>query len=99
MEVRHLWGMTELSPLGTVGGVKAPLAHRRREDILANKVKQGRCDEEGVEAGSGGRRQEGQGADASWAVGICLTGGHLERQRPARGSGLTWRASIGGAAR
>ena len=82
MEVRHLWGMTELSPLGTVGGVKAPLAHRRREDILANKVKQGRYDEVGVEAGSGGRRQEGRRTDVSWAIGICMTALGRDSGRP-----------------
>mmetsp|Transcript_16399 Transcript_16399/g.48865 ORF Transcript_16399/g.48865 Transcript_16399/m.48865 type:complete len:344 (+) Transcript_16399:830-1861(+) len=40
--VSHLWGMTELSPLGTVGAPKAPVLRLRTEDVRANKVKQGR---------------------------------------------------------
>ena len=38
----HLWGMTEISPLGTVSGVKAALVGRSQDQVLANKCKQGR---------------------------------------------------------
>ncbi len=41
----HLWGMTELSPLGTISGTKAALMGRSQEQLLANKSKQGRCGE------------------------------------------------------
>jgi len=34
--------MTEMSPLGTISGVKAALSGRSREQILATKCKQGR---------------------------------------------------------
>ncbi|KAG1667962.1 hypothetical protein FOA52_008334 [Chlamydomonas sp. UWO 241] len=40
--VSHLWGMTEISPLGTVGGPKAPVTRWRPEDVRRNKIKQGR---------------------------------------------------------
>ena len=42
VNVFHLWGMTELSPVGTLSGIKAPLVGRSQEQILANKTKQGR---------------------------------------------------------
>lgn len=43
VEVRQLWGMTELSPCGTVGAVKGTLAGSLdREGIVALKLKQGR---------------------------------------------------------
>ncbi len=42
MDVRHLWGMTELTPLGTICGVKAAMMGKSQEQILANKAKQGR---------------------------------------------------------
>ncbi|MGB3445668.1 MAG: fatty-acid--CoA ligase [Xanthobacteraceae bacterium] len=34
IEVRHAWGMTEMSPLGTVGALQAPYAHLTGEDKL-----------------------------------------------------------------
>jgi fatty-acyl-CoA synthase len=34
VEVRHAWGMTEMSPLGTVGALKPPLAHLTGEEKL-----------------------------------------------------------------
>ncbi len=34
VEVRHAWGMTEMSPLGTVGALQAPYAHYTGEDKL-----------------------------------------------------------------
>lgn len=34
VEVRHAWGMTEMSPLGTVGALQAPYAHLTGEDKL-----------------------------------------------------------------
>ena len=42
INVFHLWGMTELSPVGTVSGVKAALTGRSQDHILATKTKQGR---------------------------------------------------------
>jgi len=42
VEVRHLWGMTELTPLGTLGGTKAPLLARPEGERTAAKLKQGR---------------------------------------------------------
>lgn len=43
MEVRHIWGMTELSPLGTQASVKPSLAARcTPAEILDIKARQGR---------------------------------------------------------
>ncbi len=42
VEVRHLWGMTELCPLGTLGGLKGALQGASPEERLNAKVKQGR---------------------------------------------------------
>ena len=41
VEVRHAWGMTEMSPLGSVGSIKPLPAGATREDVFARKVKQG----------------------------------------------------------
>jgi len=42
VEVIHAWGMTELSPIGTIGKLKAKDQNLPWEDKLAIKVKQGR---------------------------------------------------------
>ncbi|MGB5950020.1 MAG: 3-(methylthio)propionyl-CoA ligase [Parvibaculum sp.] len=58
VEVRHAWGMTEMSPLGTLGSFKAGMEELSHEEKLDIKVKQGRppygvemkiTDDEGVE--------------------------------------------------
>ncbi len=41
VEVRHAWGMTEMSPLGSVGSIKPMPPGATREDVLALKSKQG----------------------------------------------------------
>ncbi len=41
VEVRHAWGMTEMSPVGSTGAMKPAVAHLPREQILALKAKQG----------------------------------------------------------
>ncbi len=41
VEVRHAWGMTEMSPLGSVGSLKPMQAGATREEQLAIKNKQG----------------------------------------------------------
>jgi acyl-CoA synthetase (AMP-forming)/AMP-acid ligase II len=43
VEVLHAWGMTEMSPLGTVAQLKATHQHKSLEDRLAVKSKQGRA--------------------------------------------------------
>ena len=40
VEVRHAWGMTEMSPIGTVGSIK-PRAGMTRAEAFKRKVKQG----------------------------------------------------------
>ncbi|KAK9835417.1 hypothetical protein WJX81_008061 [Elliptochloris bilobata] len=42
VEVRHQWGMTELCPMGTIGGLKGTLGALTKEQRLAIKSKQGR---------------------------------------------------------
>ena len=42
VEVVHGWGMTETSPLGTLGGVPAPLAAASHDERMAYLLKQGR---------------------------------------------------------
>lgn len=44
VDVRHLWGMTEISPCGTVGGMKGSLmdAGLDAESMMAMRLKQGR---------------------------------------------------------
>ena len=42
VEVSHAWGMTELSPIGTIGALKASMADLDHEGRLDIKVKQGR---------------------------------------------------------
>lgn len=43
VEVRQLWGMTELSPCGTIGAIKGTLAGKiTREEEIKLKLKQGR---------------------------------------------------------
>lgn len=42
VEVRHAWGMTEMSPIGSVGRLKGSQANLRREDQINLKLKQGR---------------------------------------------------------
>ena len=41
VEVRHAWGMTEMSPVGSTGAVKPQLAGLPHEEVLALKSKQG----------------------------------------------------------
>jgi fatty-acyl-CoA synthase len=40
VEVRHAWGMTEMSPIGSIGSIK-PRPDMTREDVFSRKVKQG----------------------------------------------------------
>ncbi|KAK9830071.1 hypothetical protein WJX72_009587 [[Myrmecia] bisecta] len=42
VEVRHMWGMTETCPLGSMGGLKGTLGKLGPEETLAIKSKQGR---------------------------------------------------------
>lgn len=64
VEVLQLWGMTELSPLGTLGAIKGSLQHLNQEDRIRLKLKQGRpavltdmriVDEEGREVAWDGK--------------------------------------------
>ncbi len=41
IEVRHAWGMTEMSPIGSTGSIKPIVADLPREELLALKSKQG----------------------------------------------------------
>ena len=41
VEVRHAWGMTEMSPIGTVGYIKPEFGGESFEDTLERKAKQG----------------------------------------------------------
>ncbi len=41
VDVVHAWGMTEMSPLGTLGSLTAALADRSDEEKIAHKLKQG----------------------------------------------------------
>ena len=41
VEVFHAWGMTEMSPLGTVGSIKPQLGHLDGDALLDVKQKQG----------------------------------------------------------
>jgi fatty-acyl-CoA synthase len=41
IEVRHAWGMTEMSPVGSAGSIKPVLSGRSHDEILAIKAKQG----------------------------------------------------------
>jgi len=42
VDVRHMWGMTELSPNGSYGTLKGTLAHLPQKDQAALKLRQGR---------------------------------------------------------
>jgi len=42
VDVVHAWGMTEMSPLGTLGSLTAEVAARPYEEQIAYKLKQGR---------------------------------------------------------
>jgi acyl-CoA synthetase (AMP-forming)/AMP-acid ligase II len=42
VEVFHAWGMTELSPMGTLGAIPPSLSDASHEDKIAYKLKQGR---------------------------------------------------------
>ena len=42
VDVVHAWGMTEMSPLGTLGSLTAEIAERPQEERIAQKLKQGR---------------------------------------------------------
>ncbi len=41
VEVFHAWGMTEMSPVGTLGSIKAAVADRRGSELVDVKQKQG----------------------------------------------------------
>jgi len=41
IEVRHAWGMTEMSPIGSTGSIKPTLGNLPREALLELKAKQG----------------------------------------------------------
>jgi fatty-acyl-CoA synthase len=41
VQVFHAWGMTEMSPLGTVGSIKPQLGHLSGDELLDVKQKQG----------------------------------------------------------
>ena len=43
VEVFHLWGMTEMSPVGTIGGETPAVARLSYDEQMAYKLKQGRC--------------------------------------------------------
>jgi fatty-acyl-CoA synthase len=42
VEVRHLWGMTEMSPLGTVGALPSAIASLPYDEQMPYRLKQGR---------------------------------------------------------
>lgn len=42
VEVMHAWGMTEMSPLGTIGALKAGMEWLPHEEKIRQKLKQGR---------------------------------------------------------
>jgi len=42
VDVVHGWGMTEMSPVGTLGTLKAKFRHRPKDEQLARKAMQGR---------------------------------------------------------
>jgi len=42
VEVMHAWGMTEMSPLGTIGSLKAGMQWLPHEEKIRQKLKQGR---------------------------------------------------------
>jgi|SRR5579871_4033684 len=42
VDVVHAWGLTEMSPLGTLGSLTADIAQRSSEEKIAYKLKQGR---------------------------------------------------------
>jgi fatty-acyl-CoA synthase len=42
VEVMHAWGMTEMSPLGTIGALKAGMDKLPHEEKIRQKLKQGR---------------------------------------------------------
>ena len=41
IEVRHAWGMTEMSPIGSTGSIKPQCADLPHDEVLALKAKQG----------------------------------------------------------
>jgi fatty-acyl-CoA synthase len=41
IELRHLWGMTETTPVGTVGVLKCDLANRSEDECFGTRAKQG----------------------------------------------------------
>ena len=42
VEVIHAWGMTEMSPLGSLGAMTSPVLSKDRETVVKYKLKQGR---------------------------------------------------------
>ncbi len=42
VEVIHAWGMTEMSPLGSLGSMTSPVVAKDRETVVRYKLKQGR---------------------------------------------------------
>ena len=61
IELRHLWGMTETTPVGTVGVLKGDLACGPEEDCFATRAKQG-LPVVGVEL----RAVDDQGREVPW---------------------------------
>jgi fatty-acyl-CoA synthase len=43
VEVVHAWGMTEMSPLGSLGSMTSPVLGKDRDSIVKYKLKQGRA--------------------------------------------------------
>jgi acyl-CoA synthetase (AMP-forming)/AMP-acid ligase II len=43
VEVIHAWGMTEMSPLGSLGAMTSPVVAKDRETVVRYKLKQGRA--------------------------------------------------------
>jgi fatty-acyl-CoA synthase len=43
VEVIHAWGMTEMSPLGSLGSMTAPVLSKDRDSVVKYKLKQGRA--------------------------------------------------------
>lgn len=64
VEVRHAWGMTELSPVGTMGGLKGTLGELSPDEIIDVKTGQGRphifCDMRLVDDGKKVLPHDGQ---------------------------------------
>lgn len=87
VEVRHAWGMTETSPLGTYNTLKPGMEKLSEEQIMAIKLKQGRpifgvdlriTDEDGTEL-----PWDGKSAGAVKVRGPWITGSYYNSDRVA----------------